>query len=150
MKRDSLASMHSTLFHIGLITVLLALFTGFALGQVNLHSNGSFEYGVTDMGWGTNIVDWTSYDEWGGSLVTSASAYDGSRIVRMNANGDWTPLIYQNWPASEGVIFEVNGQLRSPLGGNYFSPVNGFVMLVIKFFNSVDVQIGQDILSPKF
>ena len=116
--------------------------------QVNLVSNGGFEQGNSTLGW-WSIANWTSGAQWGGMIIGTNNAHGGTNVMRMFAFGTSSQLLEQRFPASAGVVYEVDGYLRTMSGSQAFAPTNGYVTLLLQFYDSSGVKIGANVDAPR-
>jgi len=106
-------------FRVG--TVLLGAALTWGAGSVSAQSNQllnpSFETGDTTLGW-AGIANWNPGAYTGGFLTTN-DAHQGTNVMAMFAYGSGNRLLEQRFAVTPGQLFEVDGWLRTPAGGQW-------------------------------
>ena len=132
-----------------MVCLALILFSASAFGQsaTNLLVNSGFETGNNGADF-WSIPKWTSWEQWGGQLVSSATTptHSGTNCIRMNAfasDGAWNKGLLQDWTAASGVVYECEGWMKSPAGTDYFRPTNGYCAIIIQFFQGTTL-VGEE------
>ncbi|MFH0878335.1 MAG: hypothetical protein V2A34_01345, partial [Lentisphaerota bacterium] len=122
-----------------------------AMAQDNLLSNRSFEAGVVNIGWGTNIVGWYSANNTHGRLIANAAdAHSGTNYARAHAWGGTPRYLRQYWPATESNVYKSAGWLRTEEGSYAFRPSNAYAAVVMQFYDSSDSVLGGNVESFHF
>jgi len=128
------------------VAVVLVVFCAIIFGTgttsvAEILANPSFEQGDVSQGW-YGISNWTSGEQWGGQLVTTNNAHDGTNVMRMFAFASSSHLLEQRNPASAGLVYEASGWLRNAEGTNNFNPANGYCAVLFQFYDSSGSKIG--------
>jgi len=116
---------------------------------VNYLSNPSFELGDSGLGW-SGITDWTGNLSTGGQLVYDVAAHNGTNVMRMNAYAGSSLSLDQRHAITAGQVYEVDGWLKTGTGNAQFKPTNGYVAVLVRFYNAAGSSVAGNMFSERF
>ena len=126
------------------LAAFLILPAGTVDAQVNLLSNYGFENGDTSLGW-YGISNWVGAEQWGGMLIGTNNAHQGTNVMRMFAFASSSHILDQRIPVTAGQLYQMDGWLRTVSGAQQFKPTNGYCSILVQYYNSSGSKIGGNI-----